>query len=70
MELKNSTKFGWMGFFYIFYTAGIDVNCSNGGTQLERYTCICPGGLTGDYCKSHLTGFCLYNLQIINKIKI
>ena len=56
-------------YFFIFYTAGIDVNCSNGGTQLERYTCICPGGLTGDYCESTLAVLFLYNLQIINKIK-
>ena len=30
------------------------VNCQNGGTQINRNTCRCPGPLFGKYCELHL----------------
>ena len=45
------------------------VTCQNGGTQLNRYTCVCPGGLFGKHCESHLLGkvHLTSNIKYINK---
>ena len=29
------------------------INCQNGGTQINSYTCECPGGLFGKNCELH-----------------
>ena len=34
--------------------ANSEINCKNGGTQINKDTCICPGGIFGKYCESYL----------------
>ena len=36
------------------------INCQNGGTQLNKNTCVCPGGLFGRNCESNLARTCLF----------
>ena len=43
--------------------------CKNGGTPIDSYTCMCPGGLVGKTCE--LNNLChLYNHICIIKYKI
>ena len=35
------------------------INCQNGGTQINKCTCVCPGGLFGTHCESNLARACL-----------
>ena len=34
------------------------VNCQNGGTEINKCTCLCPGGLFGTHCESNLARTC------------
>ena len=48
---------------HISYIVGIDIDCSNGETQLHREACICPGGLTGEHCESYLYNLYIYRIK-------